>query len=76
MLHELIGWYGTIALIGAFGLVSFGVVNADGLAYQLLNLSGAAGIVYHSFYKRDYQPGVLNIIWAAIALLALWQIAF
>ena len=76
MIPELVGWYGTVALIGAYALVSFGILNADGLIYQLLNLTSALGIVYISFRKHTYQPGVLNIIWAVIALLALWQITF
>lgn len=73
MIHEIVGWYGSVALIGAYALVSLGTLGVDDLAYQLLNLTGALGIVYISWRKRAYQPGVLNIVWAIIALWALWR---
>jgi hypothetical protein len=36
-----------------------------------MNAMGALGIVYISFKKKAYQPGVLNILWAIIALTAI-----
>ncbi len=71
---ELIGWLGTLAIITAYALLSFGVITGTGLLYQLLNAAGAGGIVYHSLRKQDYQPAVLNVIWTLIALVALIRI--
>jgi len=68
---EIIGWYGTIAIVGAYALLSFGVISANSMAYQLLNATGAIGIVVISFKKKAYQPGVLNIIWTVIAIVAI-----
>jgi len=68
---ETIGWYGTIALVAAFAFVSFEVLSPTSLLYQILNGTGALGIVYISFKKKAYQPGVLNSIWAVIALVAI-----
>jgi hypothetical protein len=42
----------------------------------MLNGTGALGIVLISFHKRAYQPGVLNIIWTLIALVAIAKILF
>ena len=71
IIDEIIGWYGTVALIGAYALISFHSVDAQSLVYQGLNITGALGIVYISFKKKAYQPGVLNIIWAVIAAIAI-----
>ncbi|KKU82411.1 MAG: hypothetical protein UY09_C0015G0005 [Parcubacteria group bacterium GW2011_GWA2_47_8] len=71
ILAEIIGWYGTVALVLAYALVSFGAIASSSLLYQVLNGTGALGIVYISFKKKNYQPGVLNIIWAIIALIAI-----
>jgi hypothetical protein len=71
---EIIGWYGTIAIVSSYALLSFGFIDANSLLYQILNFTGALGIVYISMKKRTYQPGVLNIIWAVIALIAITQI--
>lgn len=71
VIDETIGWYGTIAIVGAFAMVSFEVLAPTSLFYQILNGTGALGIVYISLKKKAYQPGVLNIIWAVIAGIAI-----
>jgi hypothetical protein len=73
-LIEALGWYGTAAIVVAYALVSFAVLPADSLWYQLLNGTGAVGIVIVSFHKRAYQPAVLNCIWTAIAVLVIAKI--
>lgn len=71
---EVIGWYGAIALLGAYALVSFSVLESSDFIYQTLNVTGAIGIVVVSLYKRAYQPVALNIIWALVGLIAIIQI--
>ena len=73
---EVFGWYGTIAIIGAYALISFNVTDANNLMYQLLNITGAAGIVFISMQKKTYQPAVLNRIWFVIAAAAILRIVF
>ena len=68
---ELFGWYGMIAIIGAYALVSFSLMQSDSVYYQLLNLTGATGVAIISFSKKAYQPAALNLIWTIIAALAL-----
>ena len=68
---EIFGWYGTCALLTAYALVSFSVLEGDSLPYQLLVISGCAGIVAVSLYKKTYQPAVLNIVTILIGLAAL-----
>ena len=71
IIDETIGWYGTCAIVIAYALVSFNILSPSTFLYQILNGTGAFGIVYISFKKKAYQPGVLNIIWAIIALIAI-----
>jgi hypothetical protein len=71
MLAEIIGWYGTVAIISAYALTSFGVLESQSAIYQVLNLTGAIGIVVVSLRKKAFQPAVLNIIWGVVALVAL-----
>ena len=71
---ELVGWYGAIATLCAYFLVSFEIMGPKDLRYQLLNLTGAIGLGIICKYKKTYQPLVVNIIWAAIALLAIANI--
>lgn len=73
-LVELYGWYGMAAIVLAYALVSFSVIEASGLTFQILNGTGALGIALVSFQKKAYQPGVLNIIWTLIAIVAVAKI--
>ena len=68
------GWYGVVAILGAYALLSFKIIQSDSLAYQILNLTGAIGIATEAASKKDTQPVVLNIVWATIALVAITQI--
>jgi len=74
ILDESIGWFGAGAIMLGYALVSFEVLPPSSALYQILNASGALGIVYISFKKKAYQPGVLNIIWAIIAILAILRL--
>ena len=71
IIDESIGWYGTGAIILAYALVSFSVLSTSSFLYQIMNGTGALGIIYISFKKKAYQPRVLNIIWAIIAFIAI-----
>lgn len=64
------GWYGVFAILIAYALLSFGVIVSRSYVYQLLNLTGALGIVAEAWSKKDRQPAVLNVVWAAVALMA------
>jgi hypothetical protein len=76
LFSEIFGWYGAIAILGAYALVSFSFITADGLIFQLLNLTGALGLLAIGYYKKVYQSVVLNIIWSIIGILAIANIIF
>lgn len=65
---EIIGWFGPLAFILGFIMVSFGMINARSYVFQLLNLTGAISIALISFARKAYQPAVLNVILAIIAV--------
>ncbi len=67
----ILGWYGVVATIAAYVLVSFAILPPTSVWYQLLNLTGALGVTVETYYRKDYQPFWLNLIWAIIALAAL-----
>lgn len=75
-LAEIAGWYGAVTIVGAYALVSFGVVSSEGIVYQLLNLTGAIGILIISLVKRVFQSVALNIVWALIATAAITRLIF
>lgn len=68
---SVIGWYGVAAILGAYTLRSLSVIPANGLLYQLLNLTGAMGIILVSVREKNHQPAVLNGVWALVALVSI-----
>ena len=76
IIYEIFGWYGLIAILLAYGLVSYRILVPTGFIYQLLNLTGAAGIIVISYKKKVLQSVVLNIVWGLIGLIAIIQLFF
>jgi hypothetical protein len=76
MIEETIGWYGACAILLAYVLLSFGVLTSASILYHAINITGAAAIAYHSLRKKDYQPLALNLVWVAIALVAIALLLF
>lgn len=74
ILVEAYGWYGAVGLLAAYALSTFGVLSPEDAWYQIINVTAALGIVTVSLYKKTYQPGILNIIWAIVGLAALVKI--
>jgi hypothetical protein len=71
---ELFAWYGVAVILIAYALVSFDLLASDSLTYQILNATGAAGVMIISFMRRAYQPVVLNLVWTLIAVVAIVRI--
>jgi hypothetical protein len=76
IITETLGWYGVVAVVGAYALLSLGILSSTSLTFQILNLTGAIGIVVDAIDDKNTQPAVLNIIWAVIALVAIVKIIF
>ena len=60
-----------LAIMLAYAGVSMGLMGGRGLVFQLINLTGAAGLMTISWIKRVRQNVILNVFWAAIAIVAL-----
>lgn len=68
---EFVGWYGVIAILLAYLLNSLDIIDTSNILYSILNLTGALGIIIDAYKQKNYQPVVLNIIWALIAVISL-----
>jgi hypothetical protein len=71
---EIAGWTGAVLVLIGFALVSAGRIEPRGALFQWLNLLGAAGFVVNSGWHGAVPSFVLNIIWCAIAGVALWRL--
>lgn len=70
-LIEAIGWIAAALILAAYALITAGRINARSMAYQLLNVLGAAGFIVNSGYNGAIPSAALNIIWMGIGVVAL-----
>jgi len=75
-LIQIIGWSGTVSLIGAYALNSFGVISSQGLLYPLLNIFAAVSLGIRVWADRNYSNFILEVFWGVIAVVALLSFVF
>ncbi len=74
-LVETLGWVGVLLIFSAFSLNSLGYLGSQSATYSVLNIIGSIGILVDAYNQRNYQPAVLNLLWAAVGILALARLA-
>jgi hypothetical protein len=72
---EALGWCGLVAVVGAYAATNLGLLAFGGTAYLLLNLAGAVALLLDTWPDRNWQTIILNVVWAAIALVSLVRIS-
>ena len=75
LLIEIVGWTGAGLFLLSYVLVSNGRLQGQSRAYQWLNVVGAIGFVINSGWNGAYPSAAVNVIWAMIGLVTLWQLA-
>lgn len=71
LLVNILGWSGTIAVLWAYVVVTVGWHPARSVYFQGLNLYGSIGLMTISLYYHVFPNVALNLVWGAIALVAL-----
>ena len=73
MLVNFIGWAGTIILIGAYALNSFGLIESEGLVYPILNFFAAIFLGIRVFVDKNYSNVILNVCWVGVTIVAIFR---
>jgi hypothetical protein len=71
---EVVGWTGALLILLAYVLVTVGRLTGQSLAFQWMNLLGAAGFIVNGWWHRALPSASLNVIWMLIAAVALWRL--
>lgn len=71
LLVEIIGWIGSVEILLAYGLNSYQKIRSDSLAFSLLNFTGGLFLMIYTLYKEAFANTFVNLVWVAIALIAL-----
>ena len=67
---EIAGWAGATLILLAYLLLSAGRLTGQSLAYQGMNVVGAAGFVVNGWWHGALPSATLNILWLMIGLFA------
>jgi len=73
---SFIGWSGTVVLIGAYALNSFGIISSQGILYPIFNLYAALALGVRVYADRNYANVTLEVFWGIIAVVSLVRSLF
>lgn len=65
--YDIVGLGGTLAILAGYFLLQTRRVAGTDLAYQLLNLVGAAGILVSLLGKFNLSVFLLELAWVAVS---------
>jgi hypothetical protein len=66
--YDWVGILGTLMVLAAFFLLQAGKIHGNRLAYQLLNLLGAVGVLLSLQGKFNIAVFMLEAAWVAISV--------
>jgi len=73
---KIIGWLGTILLITAYTLNSFGLISSLGILYALANFFAALFLGIRVYADRNWSNLVLEFFWISVATINIIRIIF
>ncbi|MCW2765365.1 MAG: putative rane protein [Nocardioides sp.] len=68
---NVIGWTGTVLLVGAYGMLTANRLSGTGALFQLMNLVGGLFLMLNSAYYGAWPSVGLNVVWLAIGIVGL-----
>lgn len=71
MFYTVIGWFGMVTFLVAYGLVANKKVESTGIKYNVMNMVGAAAIAYSLLPKQAWPTIALE---GCFVLIGLWAI--
>ncbi|GAA4711136.1 hypothetical protein H9L13_02275 [Sphingomonas lutea] len=71
---EIVGWGGAALILLAYLLLSAGKLTGQSIAYQAMNVVGAAGFIVNGWWHGAIPSATLNVVWMLIGAIALWRI--
>ena len=71
---EVAGWAGALLILLAYLLLSAEKLTGQSLAYQGMNVVGAAGFVINGWWHGALPSAALNVLWLLIGAIATWRI--
>ncbi len=73
-LVDFLGWYGMVAILIAYALLTYGYLTTQSVVWQVMNLTGSVGLAVNALSRKAFPEVWLNLIFALVALSGIYQI--
>ena len=70
-LVEILGWIGSVLIVGSYALNITGRLAATHKLYVLANILGGIFFVVNTYFHQAYPSMFVNIVWVIIAIVML-----
>jgi hypothetical protein len=70
-LVEILGWIGSVLIVGSYALNITGRLAATSKLYVLANIMGGLFFVVNTYFHQAYPSMFVNIVWVIIAIIML-----
>lgn len=70
-LAESFGWFASACLLFGYGLLSFGILDADSVLYHSIFLIGSSGLAVVTYRHRAFQSFTVNVFFGILAFAAI-----
>lgn len=71
VLIDILGWIGSLCVVGAYGFNSYQKLKSDSLLFYELNIIGGIFLIIYSVNKAAYANTFINVVWVIIAIPAI-----
>ena len=71
ILIEILGWIGSVLIVGSYALNITGRLAASSKIYVLANIIGGLFFVVNTYFHQAYPSMFVNIVWVVIAIVML-----
>lgn len=68
ILIEVVGWLGSILIVGSYALNMRGKLEANSMAYIWANILGAVFFAINSYHHGAMPSVAVNIVWIGFAI--------
>lgn len=73
LIIDILGWVGSVLVVGAYALNISGRLHATTKAYLWANLVGSAFLIVNTLTYGAIPSAMVNIIWVGIALWGMFK---
>jgi paired small multidrug resistance pump len=71
--YDVVGLLGTLMILAAYFLLQARRLSGNGVAYPVLNLFGAAGVLVSLLGTFNLSVFLLEVAWILVSAYGIWQ---